>query len=120
MPTRLPIRTHHLRLCRIALLSVAAIAVSPAANNGCPERPVRSISSSAMPADVCIPDGFIDVPVNYFDDYAWRAFLAMVWPAAPGHRGVADAKKPVGAAGPLVFETLKSLWEVFHEDGSPP
>ena len=120
MPTRLPIRQHHLRLCRIGLLSVAAIVVSPAANNGCPDRPVRSISSSATPADVCIPDGFIDVPVNYFDDYAWRAFLAMVWPAAPGHRGMADVKKPLGAAGPLVFETLKSLWEVFHEDGSAP
>ena len=73
-----------------------------------------------MPADVCIPDGFIDVPVNYFDDFAWRAFLAMVWPAAPGRRGVADAKQPVGAGGTRVFETMKSMWEVFHEDGSAP
>lgn len=73
-----------------------------------------------MPADVCIPDGFIDVPVNYFDDYSWRAFLNMVWPAAPGRRGVADDRKSAGSAGPRVFETLKSLWEVFHEDGSPP
>ena len=64
-----------------------------AASNGCPDRPVQSISSRVMPADVCIPDGFTDVPVNYFDDYSWRAFLAMVWPAAPGHRGVADAEQ---------------------------
>src|SRR5436190_22772730 len=91
-----------------------------AADNGCPDRPVRSISSSAVPADVCIPDGFKDVPVNYFDDFAWRAFLAMVWPAAPGRRGVADSSKPVGAAGPRVFETFKSLWEVFPEDGTAP
>jgi hypothetical protein len=100
-------------------LSMAGIGAAAAAGNGCPDRPVRSISS-AMPADVCIPDGFTDVPVNYFDDYSWRAFLAMVWPVAPGHRGVADAGTPVGAAGPRVFETLKSLWEVFHEDGSAP
>src|SRR3954471_10323586 len=95
-----------------------------AADNGCPDRPVRSISSSSMPADVCIPDGFKDVPVNYFDDFAWRSFVAMVWPAragpaisgsaisgsatarpaasglaAQGHRGVADGERPVGAAG---------------------
>ncbi len=73
-----------------------------------------------MPADVCIPAGFTDVPVNYFDDYSWRAFLAMVWPAAPGRRGAANRDRSLGSAGPLVFETFKSLWEVFHEDGSAP
>ena len=59
-----------------------------AAPGVCPDRPVRSIASSALPVDVCIPDGFTDPPVIYFDDYSWRAFLAMVWPAAPGRRGV--------------------------------
>jgi hypothetical protein len=107
-------------LCRIAALLLVAGIGAAAANNACPDRPVRSISSPARPADVCIPDGFIDVPVNYFDDFAWREFVAMVWPAATGHRGVADTRKPLGAAGPLVFETLKSIWEVFHEDGSAP
>lgn len=105
---------------RIAVLSLSGVACAAAANNSCPDRPVRSIASSIMPADVCIPDGFTDVPVNYFDDFAWRAFLAMVWPAAPGHRGVADVHKTVAAAGPRVFETMKSLWEVFHDDGSAP
>jgi len=104
----------------MAVLPVACVVTAAAANNACPDRPVQSISSSAMPADVCIPDGFTDVPVNYFDDFAWRAFVAMVWPAAPGHRGAADTGKTVAAAGPRVFETMKSLWEVFHEDGSAP
>jgi len=102
------------------VLAITSAIAAAAANNGCPDRPVHTISSPAMPADVCIPDGFIDVPVNYFDEFAWRSFLAMVWPAATGHRGVADASKPVGAPGPRVFETMKSLWEVFHEDGSAP
>ena len=102
------------------MLSVAGMVTAAAADNGCPDRPVQSVSSPAMPADVCIPDGFTDVPVNYFDDFAWRAFLAMVWPAAPGRRGVADVHQTAGAAGPRVFETLKSMWEVFHEDGSAP
>jgi hypothetical protein len=109
--------SHHFA---IALLLTAATFAVRAADNGCPDRPVHSVASPAMPADVCIPDGFTEVPVNYFDDYSWRAFLAMVWPAAPGHRGVADPHKSVAVAGPRVFETLKSLWEVFHEDGSPP
>src|SRR5438477_5700106 len=99
-----------LRWWCVAVLTAGAAA---GADKVCPERPERSIMSPAMPADVCIPDGFTDVPVNYFDDYSWRAFLAMVWPAASGHRGAADAKKSVGAAGPRVVETLKSLWEVF-------
>jgi hypothetical protein len=91
-----------------------------AAAGVCPERPERSIASSALPADVCIPDGFTDPPVIYFDDYSWRSFLAMIWPAAPGRRGVADSAREVGAPGPRVFETFKSLWEVFHSDGSAP
>jgi hypothetical protein len=94
--------------------------VLPAATAVCPERPARSIASPSLPADVCIPDGFTDPPVIYFDDYSWRAFLAMVWPAAPDKRGVADASRTVGAPGPRVFETMKSLWEVFHADGSAP
>src|SRR5258708_32238467 len=97
----------------VALLVVSGTCIAQSAPNGCPDRPVRSISSPTMPVDVCIPDGFTDVPVNYFDDYAWRAFLAMVWPAAQGHRGVADAQKTLDAPGPRVFETLTSLWEVF-------
>jgi hypothetical protein len=103
-----------------AMSFTVLLLVARAANNACPERPVRSVSSPVMPADVCIPEGFTDVPVNYFDDYSWRAFLAMTWPAAPGRRGAADPDRPLGAAGPRVFETLKSLWEVFHEDGSAP
>jgi hypothetical protein len=73
-----------------------------------------------MPSDVCIPDGFTGVPINYFDDYSWKALLAMVWPAAPGRRGVADPRQTAGGPGPRVFETFKSLWEVFHADGSAP
>jgi len=73
-----------------------------------------------MPADVCIPDGVTETPVNYFDDYSWRAFVAMVWPATPAHRGIADTHRTVAAAGPRVFETFKPLWEVFHPDGSAP
>ncbi len=86
----------------------------------CPARPARSVTSPEIPSDVCIPDPFVNLTIDYFDDYSWRAFVAMVWPAAKGQRGVPDSAKDVGAAGPRVFETYKSLWEIFHDDGSAP
>ncbi|MEP6916555.1 MAG: hypothetical protein ABJC89_12955, partial [Acidobacteriota bacterium] len=73
-----------------------------------------------MPADVCIPDGFPGIALDYFDDYSWRALVALVWPAAPGRRGVPAAAQALGTAGPRVFETYKPLWEIFHADGSAP
>ncbi len=73
-----------------------------------------------MPADVCIPQGFTGIALDYFDDYSWRAFAALVWPAAAHERGVPAATGNLGRAGPRVFETYKPLWEIFHADGSAP
>ncbi len=86
----------------------------------CPADVVQDASSPVPLSDVCIPDGYSDIPMDYFDDFSWREFVAMVWPAAPGRRGVADTSKKVGDPGTRVFETFKSLWEVFHADGSAP
>jgi hypothetical protein len=85
----------------------------------CPNPPHAALSPE-LPADVCIPDPFTSLTINFFDDYSWRAFTAMVWPAARNQRGVADSSRTIAAPGPRVFETFKSLWEVFHENGSPP
>ena len=86
----------------------------------CPGLPLKPAAAPGAPVDVCIPDPFTALTIDFFDDYSWRAFIAMVWPAAKGHRGVADENAMVGGAGPRVFETYKSLWEVFHWDGSAP
>lgn len=59
-------------------------------------------------------------PIQFFDDYSWRALIAVVWPAAAGQRGQPDKSKTVASAGPRVFETYKSGWEIFHNDGSSP
>ena len=64
----------------------------------CPNPPVPAVTSAGMPADVCIPAGFTDLTIDFFDDYSWRAFLAAT----------------------RTFETFHPLWEVFHEDGTPP
>jgi hypothetical protein len=86
----------------------------------CPREPLATASVSQLPVDVCIPTNFTDVATDYFDDYSWRSFVALVWPADRGSRGKADAAKKLADDGARVFETYKTLWEVFHPDGSAP
>ncbi|MBY5456885.1 hypothetical protein HFO89_10990 [Rhizobium leguminosarum] len=85
-----------------------------------PASPKAVISEKAL-ADVCIPTGFHSLPIDFFDDYSWRAFLGLVWPAKPGERGMPDASAKLSDSGrPLVFETFKSDWEIFQPDGAAP
>ncbi len=114
-------RSYTLELTAVVVAAVATLgAFAAAPRQACPARPVPDASSPQQPLDTCIPDGFSEVAIDYFDDYSWRLFVGMVWPAAPDKRGVADTTKTLGDAGPRVFETYKSLWEVFHEDGTAP
>ncbi len=105
----------------VALLAaiIGASAVSRQITPACPITPTPVISPEPL-ADVCIPDGFTETPMEYFDDYSWRAFVSLVWPAEPARRGVSAAGRPISTPGPRVFETYKSLWEIFHGDGSAP
>jgi hypothetical protein len=98
---------------------LAALAGAPAAAPACLADP-KPVMSASMPADVCIPDGFTGIALDYFDDFSWRELTALVWPAARDARGVAASALPITAAGPRVFETYKPLWEIFHDDGSDP
>jgi hypothetical protein len=107
-------------LLATALLAVFAGMAETGAGNGCPADVVQSASSPVSPSDVCIPEGYTDIPMDYFDDFSWKEFVAMVWPAEHGKRGLADASRKVGDPGPRVFETFKSLQELFHDDGSAP
>jgi hypothetical protein len=86
-----------------------------------PDVDIRSAEAKLVPDDVCVPDT-IGVPQSlaYFNDYSWRAFIAMVWPAAQGKRGDPDPKQKLEAeqegmpsGPPLVFETYKAEWETF-------
>src|SRR5258705_1278716 len=99
------------------LISAGAAGRPPVAV--CPDRPTPTISPR-MPADVCIPDGFTGIALDYFDDYSWRALAALVWPASPAHRGVAASTRGIATPGPRGFETYKPLLEIFHRDGSAP
>jgi len=79
--------------------------------------------SPDIPTDVNVPPGPNDppdAPIRLFDDYSWRAFIGLLWPVAEGQRGVPDRRKPITDPGPKVFETFKSTWEIYHDNGSPP
>jgi hypothetical protein len=85
----------------------------------CPP-PAASISSSMLPDDVSNQVLQCDNGIVFFDDFSWRSFVALIWPAANGQRGVPDTSKtnfPVD--GPLVFETYKADWESFPPPTSP-
>jgi len=90
--------------------------------NPAPNPPPVTISAT-LPADVCIPADFSpnSNPIAFFDDFSWRSFIPMVWPALAGKPGVPDTSKSVGDVGsPLVFETFKPDWDVFQPQGAPP
>ena len=85
-----------------------------------PATPAVTISPQ-MFTDACIPAGVGGNPIAYFDDFSWRAFLALVWPAKQDQRGKPDPALAPGAAGkPTVFETFKADWEIFQPNGKDP
>jgi hypothetical protein len=90
---------------------------------GTPGSPHPTMSRQ-MFSDVCFlnPDPFGPFPAPVlFDDFAWRSFLALVWPAQQDQRGRPDGSLGLDAPQrPTVFETFKSEWEVFQKDGRDP
>jgi hypothetical protein len=97
---------------------VAALALSGAL---CAARGEPLTASVASP--VVSPDRLEDARLDgdgfaAAGDFAWRAFIALNWPAAAGarSRGAADRGKALGDPGPRVWETFKSAAEAFPVD----
>ena len=69
-----------------------------------------------------VPSTRLD-PFPAFDNFAWRAFVALNWPSLtdPLHRGVPDRAKTLRDPGPRVWETFKARYELFQvgPDGRP-
>jgi len=108
----------------LAFAPHAARAQSP-----CPPSPPNTIAppnldapaATLVPDDACVPNNFPGNPIDFFDDYSWRAFIALVWPALNGQRGAPDPNQTIAATNvPLVFETYKADWETFLPDGTAP
>jgi hypothetical protein len=82
------------------------------------------VISLAMPGEVDAP---VDPDVNaiaVFDDYSWRAFIAINWPAKAGTRGVPDEAKKIGdfsdSATKVVWGTWKADYDLFQREGIEP
>src|SRR5580693_899424 len=88
---------------------------------------VAAIADDSAP--VVSPDRIEDAPsikpdpYPDFDNFAWRAFIALNWPSLtdPAHRGQPDRAKMLGDQGPRVWETFKARYELFQvgPDGRP-
>jgi hypothetical protein len=95
----------------------------PAATTMPPGGPQPTVSPQ-MFSDVCFIEQFpiSSLPIVLYDDFSWRSFIALVWPAKDGQRGVPDDALTLGspAGRPTVFETFKSEWELFRKDGQDP
>jgi hypothetical protein len=82
------------------------------------------VISFAMPEEVDAP---VDPDANaiaVFDDYSWRAFIAINWPAKTGIRGVPDENKKIGDISDpetkVVWGTWKADYELFQPAGAEP
>jgi hypothetical protein len=112
---------------RLILVSTAAAGFllevcSTAWGAPCPP-PTPSIASPTLPTDVSDQVLTCDNSINFFDDFSWQSFVALIWPAAQGQRGVPDpAQTNFPVSGPLVFGTYKADWETFPPPNSanPP
>src|ERR1700729_3338193 len=94
----------------IALLPVPAAIADDSAPVVSPDRIEDSPSIK--------PDPYPD-----FDNFAWRAFIALNWPSLTdaSNRGMPDRAKTLGDPGPRVWETFKARYELFQvgPGGSP-
>lgn len=84
-------------------------------------QPPTPTVSHKPPVDVDIPPDFQGDPVAFFDDFSWRSFIALNWPALEGRRGEPDPNKELGdAATNVVWGTWKADHEVFQPGGMEP
>ena len=105
----------------LAALLIAAILIYLLIKALTPNPPPPPPSfASTPPADVAIPKGISSGLVPYFDDYSWRMFVAMVWPADPNNRGAPKPGSSLDDPGPRVFETYAAEWQTFQPKGAKP
>lgn len=55
-----------------------------------------------------------------FDRYSWQVFVALNWPAKNGERGQPDCDQTIGQEGPLVWQTYKTVEQVFLPGATNP
>jgi hypothetical protein len=108
---------------RPALMKARLLAASLAAFGALAAAPQAGGLPKADVAPVLSPDRLDDLsdraePFAAAGDFAWRAFVALDWPAMEGGaaRGLPDRNKTLGEDGARVWETFKSDTELFPAD----
>jgi hypothetical protein len=110
-----------MRLFGKMLLACIGIAAACIAQPATAQVPAPAVSPDALPDVPPTPAG--ENPFPFFDNYSWRSFIALNWPAMSGadNRGLPDRSKAFGdTSGPRVWGTWKSRYEIFQPGGSLP
>jgi hypothetical protein len=120
--------SHSLWTGFIALLSIVASAAS-AEDKKADFQPASGLGiSGVLPVVVTLPSNPTSpesVRPN-FDDFSWRSFIALNWPADPQHPGAPISPNDPGAflkAGSSytsVWSTYREGYELFPAEGEPP
>ena len=102
------------------LLVAAALSYTSLTLAQAPDPLLAVVVDPVPPADEH-DGGFAGNPIDFFDTYSWRIFIALNWPAAAGQRGVADTTKTIADTSALrVWESWKSVEETYLPKGAKP
>lgn len=100
-------------------LTGLALALSTSLSAIALEQPQQSSSvSTACQPPATAPEA--DASQQDFDRYSWNVFVALNWPAQTGQRGQPDCSQPLGSSGPSVWQSYKTLDEIFLPNGQNP
>ena len=106
----------------------ASAATAPAPTPGRPFDGTVRPPSGILPVVVDLPSS-VDSPEQarpFFDDFSWRSFIALNWPADPAKRGVPRAPNDPGVflnakpGYPTVWGSYREAYELFRVDGQRP
>lgn len=102
---------HHLAglAAMLAMSTPLAAAGSPCG----PFNPAPVLKPVLMPATIGQSDAAVDC-------FMWQTFIYLNWPAAGGQRGQPNPNAAFGSPGPTVWETFKTVDEVFLANGQNP
>jgi hypothetical protein len=127
-------RVKRMTCCGVALTaSLFAALPWSAPGQGSVAASALSADTALKPAENLTPDVPPEVEFEetndqeknrpFFDDFSWKSFIALNWPADEGRRGVPHPTKTLGDASPaVVWESWKSMGELFPADpvNDPP
>jgi hypothetical protein len=112
-----------LSLAGTGLLAVALNLLGLAPVEHAQAQPVGRIPEPTISPDVPTEVEVTGAPIAFFDDFSWRSFVALNWPAdtSGDRRGVPDRSRKIGDLSlPTVWGTWKADFELFQPKGAAP